>query len=130
MRKRWEKDYSLKIGKKIKKLREISGLSQSELAEKIGVSYQQIQKYERGKSSISVDRLYQIADVLKVPVKIFFEEEHKGVAESREEYKTGIFELEKEEVQFLSAFKGIRSKNLRQSLLKLLREISRWEKES
>jgi transcriptional regulator with XRE-family HTH domain len=48
-------------------------MSQMELAEKIGISYQQLQKYEKGINNISISRLKQIADVLKIPISSLLE---------------------------------------------------------
>lgn len=56
------------IGNRILSLREQRGLSQSELGERLGISYQQVQKYEKGLSVLSVERLFQYARELEVPV--------------------------------------------------------------
>ncbi|MCK4486139.1 MAG: helix-turn-helix transcriptional regulator, partial [Desulfobacterales bacterium] len=63
-----------KIGLKIKQIRKSWGLSQIELAERIGISFQQIQKYEKGSTRISVMRLQQISKALGVNITAFFEE--------------------------------------------------------
>ncbi len=60
------------IGQKVRCFRKIIGLSQMELAEQVGVSYQRLQKYETGQNRLSVSRLKQICDVLKIPVHEFF----------------------------------------------------------
>lgn len=60
------------LGHILRATRKRRGVSQMELAEKIGVSYQQIQKYEYGSSQLTVSRLRQIAEALGVPVKIMF----------------------------------------------------------
>jgi transcriptional regulator with XRE-family HTH domain len=62
------------VGNRARLRRMVLGLSQVELAEKIGVSFQQIQKYERGMNRISASTLYRYADTLSVPVSFFFEE--------------------------------------------------------
>ena len=49
------------------------GLSQTELGEKVGITFQQIQKYEKGSNRVSAGRLKQIAEILQVPVSFFFE---------------------------------------------------------
>lgn len=59
---------SREIGDQIRRLRRERGISQTELAEKLGISFQQIQKYENGKSKISVDRIFQIVEVLDIPL--------------------------------------------------------------
>jgi transcriptional regulator with XRE-family HTH domain len=61
------------------------GLSQTELARKLGVSFQQVQKYEKGTNRVSAGVLYEISKVLDVPVGYFFEdfEEPRAVLRSR-----------------------------------------------
>ncbi len=60
------------VGRKVRELRLARGLSQQELAEKIGVSFQQLQKYERASNRISCGRLWDISLALKIPVDEFF----------------------------------------------------------
>jgi transcriptional regulator with XRE-family HTH domain len=60
------------IGGKIRELRKSKGLSQMKLADMVGVSYQQIQKYEKASGNISVERLEQISKAFKVPITTFF----------------------------------------------------------
>jgi transcriptional regulator with XRE-family HTH domain len=60
------------IGGKIRELRKTKGLSQMKLADMVGVSYQQIQKYEKASGNISVERLEQISKAFKVPITTFF----------------------------------------------------------
>lgn len=61
------------VGTRIRERRVMLGLSQQQLAQMIGVTYQQAHKYERGLNRISAGRLYEIAQVLSVPVSWFFE---------------------------------------------------------
>jgi transcriptional regulator with XRE-family HTH domain len=61
------------VGSRIRERRVMLGLSQQQMANLIGVTYQQAHKYERGINRISAGRLYEIARVLKVPVGFFFE---------------------------------------------------------
>ena len=60
------------VGSRIAALRAAQGLSQSALGNALGVSFQQVQKYEKGRNRIGAGRLQAIADVLKVPVETFF----------------------------------------------------------
>lgn len=62
------------IGQKIKEYRLARGYTQTELAEMIGITFQQVQKYERGSNRVSVSRLVSIAGLLNVPIDFFFEE--------------------------------------------------------
>lgn len=61
------------VGGKVKSRRLMLGLSQEELAKSIGLTFQQVQKYERGTNRISVSRLTDISRALKVPVDYFLE---------------------------------------------------------
>jgi transcriptional regulator with XRE-family HTH domain len=61
------------VGTRIRERRIMLGLSQQQMANMIGVTYQQAHKYERGINRISAGRLYEIAQVLGVPVSFFFE---------------------------------------------------------
>jgi len=61
------------VGVKIRERRVMLGLSQQQMAKLIGVTYQQAHKYERGINRISAGRLFDIAQVLRVPVGYFFE---------------------------------------------------------
>ncbi|MBB4286893.1 helix-turn-helix domain-containing protein [Roseospira goensis] len=61
------------VGQRIRERRVMLGLSQQQMAEMIGVTYQQAHKYERGINRISAGRLFEIAQVLGVPVSFFFE---------------------------------------------------------
>lgn len=56
------------IGSLIKQMRKAAGMSQMKLADKMGVSYQQVQKYEYGTSNLSVPRLMRLAEIFGVPV--------------------------------------------------------------
>ena len=61
------------VGARIRERRIMLGLTQQQLAEMIGVTYQQAHKYERGINRVSAGRLYEIAQVLSVPVGYFFD---------------------------------------------------------
>ncbi len=61
------------VGARIRERRTTLGLSQQQLAKMIGVTYQQAHKYERGLNRISAGRLFEIAQVLDVPISFFFE---------------------------------------------------------
>lgn len=62
------------VGSRIRLRRNILGMSQERLGESLGISFQQIQKYERGTNRVGASRLQNIAGILNVPVSFFFEE--------------------------------------------------------
>ncbi|WP_273720920.1 MULTISPECIES: helix-turn-helix domain-containing protein [unclassified Bartonella] len=62
----------ISVGKKIRLRRSIIGLSQQKLGSRLGVTFQQIQKYEKGINRVGAGRLQEIADILEVPVSFFY----------------------------------------------------------
>ena len=62
------------LGKQLRSRRAALGLTQTQVAKAINVTFQQIQKYEKGTNGVSSSRLLQLANFLKVPVKYFFED--------------------------------------------------------
>lgn len=62
------------VGKRLRVRRALLGVSQEKLAESIGLTFQQIQKYERGTNRISASRLYQFSQILDVPITYFYEQ--------------------------------------------------------
>ncbi|MCS6622119.1 helix-turn-helix domain-containing protein [Roseibacterium beibuensis] len=61
------------VGKRVRHRRWMVGMTQQQLAEKVGIKFQQIQKYETGMNRVSASRLWDIAEALSVPVSYFFE---------------------------------------------------------
>jgi len=61
------------VGKRVRHRRWLAGMTQQQLAESVGIKFQQIQKYETGMNRISASRLWDIAGTLGVPVSYFFE---------------------------------------------------------
>jgi transcriptional regulator with XRE-family HTH domain len=66
------------VGRNIRVRRLASGLTREELGAKLGVTFQQVQKYEKGINRIGSGRLYEIAEIFEVPVKSFVEGERKN----------------------------------------------------
>ena len=67
------------VGKRIRHRRWMVGMTQQQLADKVGIKFQQIQKYETGMNRVSASRLWDIADALGVQISFFFE----GLAEDQ-----------------------------------------------
>lgn len=61
------------VGAQIKKRRTVVGMSQTELANRLGITFQQVQKYEKGANRVGSSRLYEISEILGVPIQSFFE---------------------------------------------------------
>jgi transcriptional regulator with XRE-family HTH domain len=61
------------VGKRVRMRRMMLGISQTKLGDALGLTFQQVQKYEKGTNRVSASRLQRISDVLQVPVTFFFE---------------------------------------------------------
>ncbi|ACS51942.1 transcriptional regulator [Bartonella grahamii as4aup] len=88
-------DIDLFIGKKIRLKRKMLKMSQTTLGQHLGVTFQQIQKYEKGLNRVSAGRLMEISDILNVPITFFYADiitkqqppyHHDEIASSTEEY--------------------------------------------
>jgi len=94
------------LGKQLRARRSALGLTQTQVARAINVTFQQIQKYEKGTNGVSSSRLLQLANFLKVPVKYFFEEfkdfqnldSQANSNNSLETFVTKLTEVEKEKL--------------------------------
>ena len=112
-------DYRKNIGQTIKRYRLAAHMSQMALAEKIGISYQQLQKYEKGINNISLHRLRQICESLRIPLSAFLEGcESEEIAED-----VGEYGLSKEEKTLLDLFRSIKNEDIRRGLLLEMRGI-------
>lgn len=117
----------------------ILGISQESLSERLGVTFQQVQKYERAINRISAGRLYEISIVLAVPVQYFFEglELNPSVeASGLSETPAGELDDWEEHKKFLESLEGIhlnrnflriQSPAVRRALMALLRELAQGD---
>jgi len=102
------------IGEKIRRLRLTKGLSQKDLAGYVGVTYQQIQNYEKGKSKIPVDRLIRIAEALEVSLDYFLKE-----------FDNNQDKVPESELALLQTYyKNISSEKIRKQILSLLHTLA------
>jgi transcriptional regulator with XRE-family HTH domain len=109
------------IGQIIRDIRRAKRMSQMKLAEKVNISYQQIQKYEKGISSISIERLRQISKALDIPINLFFPSGKEMVSETPAIYG----KMTDDEQLLLQLFRHIKDKKLRGSILEFLKDLSK-----
>jgi|Deesub1362A_J573_1020465.scaffolds.fasta_scaffold00143_30 transcriptional regulator with XRE-family HTH domain len=109
------------IGALIRQLRKAAGMSQMQLAEKIGVSYQQVQKYEKGVSKLTISRLKQIAGALGVTIGVFLDEEPASTEAG--EPVAGFRGLSKEEARLLMLFRRLDNRRLRTGFIDMLEDV-------
>jgi len=126
---------NIDIGLRIRKTREALGISQMKLAEAVGVSFQQIQKYESGANKVSIEKLKKISKTMNTPLMYLIgvekKLEKKGVAAERTaKYRSiGFEELSTEEIQLLLRFRSIKSDSIKESINLLLKGIQQLEKD-
>lgn len=112
------------VGKRIRQRRWMNGTTQQQLAEAVGIKFQQIQKYETGMNRVSASRLWDIAHVLAVPVSFFFEGlEASGVTETLQGDVPGDILTDKEALELLRSYYAI-PENQRRRLFDLARVLS------
>jgi transcriptional regulator with XRE-family HTH domain len=80
------------VGQRIRQRRALLGLSQEKVAEALGLTFQQVQKYERGANRVGSSRLFDLARILDVTISYFFEEMEAGVAEKSPSRLMGVTE--------------------------------------
>jgi transcriptional regulator with XRE-family HTH domain len=105
------------VGARIRERRIMLGLTQQQLAELIGVTYQQAHKYERGVNRVSAGRLFQIAKVLSVPMSYFYE----GVGEQEPK---PITSRERMVLEIARNFSGITNERHQEALSQLARALA------
>jgi transcriptional regulator with XRE-family HTH domain len=111
------------VGQNIRIARLQKGLSQTELGSRIGVTFQQLQKYEKGANRVGASRLHQIADVLGVSLPTLFE--GASTAGDRPPEESPQYLLAKpHSLRLLHAFENVRSDKQRLALLDLVERIA------
>ena len=70
------------VGSRIRLRRTLLGMSQERLGDALGLTFQQVQKYERGVNRVGASRLFEISRVLEVPISYFFDDMPEGMSES------------------------------------------------
>ena len=112
------------VGKRVRHRRWLIGMTQQQLAEQVGIKFQQIQKYETGANRVSASRLWDIAEALDVPVSFFFEglDEQDKDATVKSVVPTDIMG-DKEALDLVRSYYAI-PENQRRRLFELARVLS------
>ncbi|MBO9547092.1 helix-turn-helix transcriptional regulator [Caulobacter sp.] len=120
----------LHVGARIRMRRKILGVSQERLAEDLGLTFQQIQKYERGANRVSASKLYEIAKSLQSSVGYFFEgladPAGDGVADAGEPF-VHDFLMTSEGLELAALFPKISRSKVRRRILELVRSMAEEE---
>ena len=118
------------IANKLRQFRLLAGISQEKLGDLAGVTFQQIQKYEKAKNRISASRLFELAQILKKPISSFFEDLNSDRSyynydfETDEKLKKKLVEVDKEILPLIRAFNKIENPASKKSLVALVASIT------
>ncbi|PSH57368.1 MULTISPECIES: helix-turn-helix domain-containing protein [Phyllobacterium] len=117
------------VGARIRLRRNMIGMSQEKLGESLGITFQQIQKYEKGMNRVGASRLQAIGNILNVPVTFFFDDmpgqsdKPKGFDEESETTYVVGFLNSSEGIQLARAFAKITDAKVRRKILDLVRTL-------
>ncbi|MGB0694271.1 MAG: helix-turn-helix domain-containing protein [Rhodospirillaceae bacterium] len=114
----------LHVGQRMRARRIALGMDQDSVASSVGVSFQQIQKYERGTNRVSASRLFDIAQVLKVPIDYFFTDLQEA-AKVVEEFGGESDPMSKQETQTLAEIYWGLDAEVRHHYIRLLAAMAR-----
>lgn len=117
------------VGARIRLRRRLLGLSQEKLAEALGLTFQQVQKYERGSNRVSASKLYEISRTLQAPVSFFYEglpdaESGAPITSGGDGSPTADLLLTTEGPALAAAFPRIKSAEARRNLLDLIKTLA------
>lgn len=112
------------VGKRVRHRRWLTGMTQQQLAEHVGIKFQQIQKYETGANRVSASRLWDIAEALDVPVSFFFDGLDESESETVERAGVPVDLMgDKEALDLVRSYYSI-PENQRRRLFELARVLS------
>ncbi|MDF0599877.1 helix-turn-helix transcriptional regulator [Psychromarinibacter sp. C21-152] len=113
------------VGKRVRHRRWMVGMTQQQLANKVGIKFQQIQKYETGMNRISASRLWDIAEALNVDVRFFFEgiDEEVDAGAAGADGVPGDILADKEALELVRSYYAM-PENQRRRLFELARVMS------
>jgi transcriptional regulator with XRE-family HTH domain len=121
------------VGSRVRMRRIMLGMSQEKLGEALGLTFQQVQKYEKGTNRVGASRLQQISEILQVPVSFLFDGGPSGIANS-ENFGEGSspsyisdFLATSEGLALTRAFTRIPDSKLRRSIVELVEQIAERE---
>lgn len=128
------------VGNKLRQRRTLVGMTQEDLANAVGITFQQVQKYENGANRVSAGRLFEFSKILTVPVSFFFENfggtgkksfQRLGMAEGAQDAFEGPENVmeKKETIDLIRIYYSIHDPKVRKNLLNLAKSMAENQKE-
>ena len=126
------------VGTRLRLRRILLGMSQEDLGNMVGLTFQQIQKYERGANRIGASRVYEFSNILGVPVSFFFDEMATELKTYEGQYVAGLRDMEandcqtdplarRETLELVRAYYAITVPRIRKGLFNLVKGVARKE---
>ncbi len=128
-----DNNVDLLIGTKIRLRRHVLGMSQTDLGNRIGVTFQQVQKYEKGHNKIVASRLLEVANIMDVPIYYFFEDLNNTPSQESLKVSEKVLEFNyddledsngREAINLVKIYNNIPNKNVRKKLLIFLKTLT------
>jgi len=127
-----KQDIDSHVGKRLRLRRTMMGLSQEAVAKAVGITFQQVQKYEKGANAMNANRLFEFSQFMHVPVAYFFEgleqalsQAAPGFSEEGEKFDHNHKRVsDRESLEMMKAFKRIKEQVVRKRLSDLVRAIA------
>jgi transcriptional regulator with XRE-family HTH domain len=125
------------VGARVRLRRTMLGMSQEKLAQALGLTFQQVQKYERGTNRVGSSRLYELSKILDVPIQFFFDEMpaeiaatarggNGGFAEAAADYEPDTL-AKRETLELVRAYYRIKSPRVRKKVFDLAKTLGKGE---
>ena len=112
------------VGQRIRDKRNERGMSQTEVANAIGVTFQQVQKYERGTNRVGASRLFDLSRILSVPIQYFFAGLNTQSTPIEKEDDNVIHLMKPDTVELVEAYYKVENLQVRRQILSTIRSIS------
>ena len=112
------------VGQRIRDKRNERGMSQTEVANAIGVTFQQVQKYERGTNRVGASRLFDLSRILSVPIQYFFAGLNNQSTPIEKEDDNVIHLMKPDTVELVEAYYKVKNLQVRRQILSTIRSIS------
>jgi transcriptional regulator with XRE-family HTH domain len=118
--------WDVEVGRRIRARRMECRLSQQELAQGLGITFQQVQKYEKGANRVSAGRLQRICNLLQVPITFFYDSDAPARSGQTHLKPTRLFNLleSRDTLQLAMAFNRISNRNFRRALVRLVENVA------
>jgi transcriptional regulator with XRE-family HTH domain len=127
-------DIDVHVGQRMRVRRSLLGFSQEKLAEAIGITFQQIQKYERGTNRVSAGRLFELSKVLNVPVSYFFDQMSGaelgdspayGLSDNEQDgFESEDIMTSKETLELIRTYYSIENPEMRKDIMKFIKSMA------